>query len=166
MEEEKKVWKTLLQELCQQLVLTLTKADGLQIWRKASTIKKLLACTWALFYWEDHSYIATLLERVRSENTSGKCLKTVKAAIRHHLVNVQILKKSLQNFVRRKRMRDTPFSFLCSCRFRQQSQQSEELREKLEARRDLLPCLSDVFHHGRVAGLLVFENWWQDWRSP
>ena len=34
MEEEKKDRKTLLQELCKQLFLTLTKADGLQKWRK------------------------------------------------------------------------------------------------------------------------------------
>ena len=42
MEEEKKDRKTLLQELCKQLFLTLTKADGLQKWRKASTINETL----------------------------------------------------------------------------------------------------------------------------
>ena len=71
------------------------------------------------FVSEDHSYIATLVDIVRSDDTSGKCFETVKAAIRHHLVNVQTIEKPLQNFVRRKRkplLRDTPFSFTCSCK--------------------------------------------------
>ena len=42
--------------------------------------------------------------------------------------------------------------------------------QKLEPWRDLLPGLSDVLHHGRVAGLhLTQKFWWhgwQDWRSP
>ena len=50
---------------------------------------------------------------------TGSYLCQCSTEIRHHLVNVQTLKKSLQNFVRRRRepfLRDTPFSFLCSCR--------------------------------------------------
>ena len=107
---------------------------------------------------------------------TGSYLCQCSTEIRHHLVNVQTMRKSLQNFVRRKRkplLRDTSFfilMFLQSAELdsvRSNSLNNPKNRaQKLEPRRDLLLGLSDVLHHGRVAGVLVFENWWHGWRSP